>query len=167
MLLPTDIYVNGKKTFGFEVIGKAGANCADIDSVINILAPLIKTFANKTGNSNGNLIVHRGVSSQKLGANLGYASFKSSGSKSIIRGTIYESEKADYLTLMHEFEHILGLDHPRKLYPYELLIWGTGSPDNSVVNYHIGEQIPQQIEPGHIYLKLGRILIISAGTKIF
>ena len=143
-----------EKDIRVQVIGKSCANCPDIDSVISIISPLIEPIKIKRVKNNGNIIVYRGVEDSRMKAShLGYASFKSFDSKKIQSAIIYESENADYLTLMHEFEHVLGLNHPRKLYPYYLLIWGADSPKELVNEYHIAEKIPEQVEHGHIYFK--------------
>lgn len=142
------------KEIRVEVIGTPGPNAANIDSVIKIIEPLIAPVKIKRVKTNGNLIVYRGVSKNQYKGFLGFATYNSSAhTKKIQNGIIYEMENAKYLTLMHEFEHVLGLNHPQKAYPFGLLIWGQDSPGKASDNYNVEKHSPLELEPGHYHFK--------------
>lgn len=136
-----------------QVIGEACPNCPDIDIIINDIAPLIAPLKIMKVKKNGNVIIHRGVDDNKFNGFRGYATIKSLPSKGIKSAVIYETKTAKYSTLMHEFEHVLGLNHPRKVYPYDLLIWGESSPKCPEKKYHFESDTPENPEPGHYYFK--------------
>ena len=85
------------KDIRVQVIGTPGPRCANIDSVIKIIEPLIAPLKISRVQSNGNLIVHRGIESDTLKDYRGFAEYQSlKQKKSIQKGVIYESQKAGY-----------------------------------------------------------------------
>lgn len=104
----------------------------EVDSIISILAPLIAPLKIERVNKNGNLHVYRRVdkiiSSKHAQVNpacingMAKLNTQSIHSWSIDQATIYDGYHSDSQTLMHEFEHALGLAHPIKLYPYYVTI---------------------------------------------
>lgn len=106
---------------------------AEVDSVITILAPLIAPLKIERVRSGGNLHVYRKVPeviSSKLKSQPypiclnGMSKLNGSTSRSwaISFACIYDGCHASSQTLLHEFEHALGLDHPIRLYPYYVTI---------------------------------------------
>ncbi|MBF0647483.1 hypothetical protein IR083_01460 [Dysgonomonas sp. GY75] len=102
----------------------------EVDSVIAILAPLIAPVKMERVTNGGNLHVYRRVPevvSNKLPQSIclngmSKVNRRSSYSWSINFAMIYDGCHASSQTLMHEFQHALGLDHPIKLYPYYVTI---------------------------------------------
>jgi hypothetical protein len=106
---------------------------AEVDSVIALLAPLVAPLKMERVNAGGNLHVYRKVKDiipsrtkylphsvcingmTKIGARASY-------SWAIDSAAIYDCDHADPQTLLHEFQHALGLTHPVRLYPYYITI---------------------------------------------
>lgn len=106
---------------------------AEVDSVIALLAPLIAPVKISRVNDGGNLLVYRKVKEivssrtkylprsacingmTRIGARADY-------SWAIDSAAIYDGHNADPQTLLHEFQHALGLAHPVRLYPYYVTI---------------------------------------------
>jgi hypothetical protein len=106
---------------------------AEVDSVIALLAPLIAPLKMERVYSGGNLHVYRKVKDitptrtkhlphsvcingmTTIGARASY-------SWAIDSASIYDCRHADPQTLLHEFQHALGLAHPVRLYPYYVTI---------------------------------------------
>ncbi|MBK5721874.1 hypothetical protein JGH11_13420 [Dysgonomonas sp. Marseille-P4677] len=106
---------------------------AEVDSVIAILAPLLAPIKIERVRSGGNLHVYRKVSevvSHKIKSHprpvclngMAKINGKSDRSWSINYACIYDGAHSNSQTLLHEFEHALGLDHPIKLYSYYVTI---------------------------------------------
>lgn len=106
---------------------------AEVDSVIAMLAPLIAPVKIERVYSGGNLHVYRKVKEivpsrtkylppavcingmTKIGG-------RAAHTWAIDSATIYDGYHADPQTLLHEFEHAIGLAHPVRLYPYYVTI---------------------------------------------
>lgn len=108
---------------------------SEVDSAIAIIAPLIAPLKIERVSSGGNLFIFRNVriipSTRKPPDTLkGLTQInpESMYSWSIEQAYIYDRYHSDGLTLMHELEHALGLNHPTKIYSSALTIgWGTTS----------------------------------------
>lgn len=121
-----------KKDIKVEIINIAELDkysIAEVDSVIAILAPLIEPIKIKRVEKDGNLHVHRKVQQvtpskpEKNCLNgLARINKKTPYSWEISYACIYDGCEASSQTLMHEFQHALGLSHPIKLYSYYLTI---------------------------------------------
>jgi len=106
---------------------------AEVDSVIALLAPLVAPLKMERVHSGGNLLVYRNVEEiipsrtksiphavtingmTKIGGKMAHT-------WAIDSASIYDGKYADPQTLLHEFEHAIGLAHPVRLYPYYLTI---------------------------------------------
>lgn len=110
---------------------------AEVDSVIAILAPLIAPLKIERVYSDGNLIVYRNVK-QIPETELGERRSNANGlarvgrravySWSIESACIYDCDHSHPHTLMHEFEHALGLEHPSRTYSCYLTIGRSAVP---------------------------------------
>jgi len=105
----------------------------EVDSIIALLAPLVAPLKMERVHSGGNLHVYRNVtrvqSSKSPGEykpryvnGVSKINRKTPYSWSITHARVYDACGAQCQTLLHEFEHALGLDHPINLYPYYLTI---------------------------------------------
>lgn len=101
----------------------------EVDSVIAILAPLIAPLKIERVRRDGNLHVYRRV--EKVNPSkpepfclngLARINKVKPYSWDITYASIYDGCEASSQTLMHEFEHALGLNHPIKLYSYYVTI---------------------------------------------
>ncbi len=106
---------------------------AEVDSVIAIFAPLIAPLKIERVKKDGNLHVYRKVSKvtsskpkdqprPKYLNGLAKTNRVTRYSSNITFACIYDGQHASSQTLIHEFEHALGLNHPIKLYPYYVTI---------------------------------------------
>lgn len=103
----------------------------EVDSVIAILRPLILPINIDRVDEGGNVYVYRGVDraepsrkpARPFGVN-GLAKINECTplSREIRYAHIYDAKQAHTQTLMHEFEHVLGLEHPFRIYDYYLTI---------------------------------------------
>ncbi|WP_163273808.1 hypothetical protein [Dysgonomonas sp. 511] len=101
----------------------------EVDSIIAILAPLIAPVKIQRVESGGNLHVYRRVEridplkpEKYCPRGLARINKTSAYSWDINFAIIFDGCDASSQTLMHEFEHALGLNHPIKLYPYYITI---------------------------------------------
>ena len=105
----------------------------EVDSIIAILAPLVAPLKMERVSRNGNLHVYRNVTSVKSSKphhvpkpkyvnGIAKINSKSPYSWSIRHAIVYDGCGNQCQTLLHEFEHALGLDHPINMYPYYLTI---------------------------------------------
>ena len=112
---------------------------AEVDSVIAILAPLIAPLKMERVLSDGNLLVYRKVKEVKSRKiknkpkhicinGIALLGGRSAYSWGIDFAYIYDRHDAEPQTLMHEFEHALGLAHPINLYPFYLTIGRSAIP---------------------------------------
>jgi len=106
---------------------------AEVDSIIAILAPLIAPIKIERVDKNGNLHVYRHVKTVKSVTpsshlkpkyvnGLTQINKKTPYNWNITYACIYDAQNASSQTLLHEFQHALGLDHPIKPYPYYVTI---------------------------------------------
>ncbi|MFV0417994.1 MAG: hypothetical protein ACK5KT_04560 [Dysgonomonas sp.] len=106
---------------------------AEVDSIIAILAPLIIPLKIERVEKNGNIHVYRHVNSIKSATphslskpkyvnGLTQINKKTPYNWNITFACIYDGPSTTAQTLLHEFEHALGLGHPFKPYPYYLTI---------------------------------------------
>lgn len=105
----------------------------EVDSIIAILAPLIAPLKLERVDKNGNIHVYRHVKSTKSATphslskpkyvnGLTQINKKTPYNWNITFACIYDGPSTTAQTLLHEFEHALGLGHPFKPYPYYLTI---------------------------------------------
>lgn len=106
---------------------------AEVDSIIAILAPLIAPVKIERVERNGNLHVYRHVKRIKSATppsifkpkyvnGLTQINKKTPYNWNITFACIYDGPSTTAQTLLHEFEHALGLGHPFKPYPYYVTI---------------------------------------------
>jgi hypothetical protein len=125
-----------------EIKGYPGPKAGSIDSVINEIAPLIKPLNIEIVKEKGNLVVERGVYNvlDKLMKTATGRAEVNPGivNPAITKARIIERRKAGTKTLLHELEHVIGLRHPRKSYPFLMKIIGQNSPqsDYNYINNH-------------------------------
>lgn len=105
------------------------ASIAEVDTIIAILAPLIAPLKMERVRGGGNLHVYRKVKRvnptkpEPFCLNgMARINKKSLYSWDISFVQVFDGCDASSQTLMHEFEHALGLNHPIKLYPYYVTI---------------------------------------------
>ncbi|WP_029902305.1 hypothetical protein [Prevotella sp. 10(H)] len=123
-----------------ENIAELGDEAVDeVDSVISILRPLIAPLKIERVSEKGNVIVHKNVEltlinkpRQKPTYTNGIARINEATDHSwnINFAHIYDGPTTGTQTLMHEFEHILGLEHPMMLYEYYLTIGRSSIPQH-------------------------------------
>ena len=108
---------------------------AEVDSAIAVIAPLIAPLKIERVYSNGNLLVYRNVKefpeAETDGHNpngLAVVDPRPNYSWGIQSARIYDSYSSHSHTLMHEFEHSLWLEHPRKTYSTYLTIGRSAIP---------------------------------------
>ena len=133
-----------------QVIGKSD-HLPKIEEIIDVLNPLIAPLKIILVEDNANVIVRRGLLEhpRAIGNILGYAQpYINWWDGVIYKWEIIEMDWASRTTLMHEFEHVLGLSHPRKNNSLHFVMVG---PDSNV-SYHVGEPPPNP-EPGHVYFE--------------
>ncbi|MBF0647484.1 hypothetical protein IR083_01465 [Dysgonomonas sp. GY75] len=143
-----------------EDTGKLDKNViAEVDSVITLLRPLIVPLRIERVPDNGNVIVYKNVKSapankprQKPIFVNGIARINEAIDHAweINFAHIYDGRESGTQTLMHEFEHMLGLEHPMMLYEYYLTIGRSAIPQHysayggwlrfQGVPYYISEQ---------------------------
>ena len=111
----------------------------EVDSIIAILSPLIAPLSMERVNSGGNLHIYRAVDTAPLSSRPrkivhlnGLAKINSETPLSwdIKYAHIYDGKHVRTQTLMHEFEHALGLEHPFRLYEYYLTIGRSAIPQH-------------------------------------
>lgn len=99
----------------------------EVDSVIAIFAPLIAPLKIERVEKGGNLHVYRKVNcvaGNKYSGKWHYLNGlsrinkKTAYSWDISFACVYDGYNADSQTLIHEFQHALGLDHPINLYSF-------------------------------------------------
>lgn len=160
---------------------------AEIDSVIAILAPLITPLKIERVWTNGNVHIYRNIHKVALSdytPNIPIA-LKGLTKKNkesdifwdITHASVYVREGAHTQTILHEFEHVLGLEHPLHIYPYYVTIGRSVIPEilypeteyiNFIQSFYISEQektairmlYSKQINPGlkkSIFLEKMRI----------
>lgn len=108
---------------------------ADVDSAIAVFAPLIAPLKIKRVKSGGNLLVYKdipGIQSKdtrgKHANGLAVVERPAMYSWSIKSAQVYDCRRSHTHTLMHEFEHALGLEHPACLYHQYLTIGRSAIP---------------------------------------
>jgi len=104
---------------------------SDVDSCISILSPLIKPLKIKRVVSGGNLsIIFMNRLPLQMGMAMGYCKLNNLWLSSNINSVeLYIlKNQSDASILLHEFEHALGLAHPKRKYPYLLNICGREQP---------------------------------------
>ncbi|MBB4036986.1 hypothetical protein GGR21_002900 [Dysgonomonas hofstadii] len=105
----------------------------EVDSIISLLAPLIAPLKIERVRKDGNLHVYRNVTHVKSSKphhvpkpkyvnGISKINSKSRFSWSIDFAIVYAGCGNQCQTLLHEFEHALGLDHPINMYSYYLTI---------------------------------------------
>lgn len=105
----------------------------EVDSIIAILTPLIAPLTIERVEKNGNLHVYRHVNSvvsatphshlkPKYINGLTQINKKTPYNWNITYACIYDAPSTTAQTLLHEFEHAIGLGHPFKPYPFYLTI---------------------------------------------
>ncbi|MDU1889461.1 MAG: hypothetical protein E6767_02120 [Dysgonomonas sp.] len=103
---------------------------AEVDSIIAIFAPLIAPLKIERVEGDGNLHVYRKVtciSGPRNGKRwylngLARINKRTTYSWDINFACVYDSYNGTSQTLIHEFQHALGLDHPINLYPFYVTI---------------------------------------------
>ncbi|MFV0330246.1 MAG: hypothetical protein ACK5KL_10585 [Dysgonomonas sp.] len=108
------------------------SSIAEVDSVIAILEPLIAPLKIERVWNNGNVYVYRKVDKVRLSdyhtnvpvalKGLTQKNKESDSSWEINFASVYVREGANTQTLLHEFEHVLGLEHPLRIYPFYITI---------------------------------------------
>lgn len=141
----TDIKVEVK-----NLQGKNSESITEVDSIISILAPLIAPLKIERVKKNGNLIVYRGVTYAPVSVKSGRVKYLNGLSRvnepsrtswDIYYASIYHgNSNGGTQTLMHEFEHALGLDHPIKIYPFYVTIGRSVIPSGFVSDPISSEQ---------------------------
>jgi hypothetical protein len=120
-----------------EIVQKEKLNkeeIADIDSIIDIIKPLIFPVKIYKVTNDGNFRIHRkveklpGVSENSMGIGCTKLN-KWTESLNINSVDIYEPILTSSNVLLHEFLHGLGLSHPEKMYPFKMVIKGTEAPE--------------------------------------
>lgn len=106
-----------------------------MDSVIAVFAPLITPLKIERVHKGGNLIVYRNMNEIKYAethythANgLAIVERPFMYTWDIESAQVYDSHYSHPHTLMHEFEHALGLEHPEKVYYNYLTIGRSAIP---------------------------------------
>jgi len=105
----------------------------EVDSIISLLAPLVAPLKMERVHKNGNLHVYRNVTKVKSSKphsvpkpkyvnGIAKINSKSRFSWSINFAIVYDGCGNQCQTLLHEFEHALGLDHPINMYSFYLTI---------------------------------------------
>lgn len=146
----------------------------EVDSVIAILAPLIAPLKIERVWTDGNVYVYRNVHKIKLSEHHPIVPVALKGLTkrnkdsdflwSIYFASVYVQEGAHTQTLLHEFQHVLGLEHPLRIYPYYVTIGRSIIPDvlyddelaKSDIPFYMSEQektsikmlYSHQIKPG-------------------
>lgn len=107
----------------------------EVDSAIAVLAPLIAPLKIERVHSGGNLLVYRNVEEIPLTEIEGHdpngaavIGRRPNYSWNIESARIYDRNCSHSHTLMHEFEHALGLEHPSKTYSIYLTIGRSAIP---------------------------------------
>lgn len=125
----TDINVEINNIDSMDVM-----HIADVDSCIAILSPLIKPLKIRRVKSGGNLkIFYVNKMPLQMGMGMGYCKLNNSWFSSSINNVELDILKImpppEASILLHEFEHALGLAHPkRKHYPFILNICSPQAP---------------------------------------
>lgn len=119
---------------------------AEVDSVIAILAPLIAPLKIERVLSDGNLHVYRHVDYAPVSNDppahvrylegLAQTNSETEYSSDIRFAALYDATSSISQALMHEFEHVLGLEHPSQFYPYYLTIGETVMPQHIYLDNH-------------------------------
>jgi hypothetical protein len=109
---------------------------SDVDSMIAIVRPLIKPVKICRVEKNGNFRIHRNVEESRYATTTGYTFTNNYfwGYK-LTSVDVYEKKGHHERTLFHEFLHGLGLAHPRKEYPYNLIMEPYGHRFETVEEY--------------------------------
>lgn len=148
---------------------------AEVDSVISILTPLVAPLKIERVSANGNVHIYRRVKtaptsrSGKKGIPLkGIARINEEAEYDweIRNAQIYDSPGSGTQTLMHEFEHVLGLEHPLRIYPYYLTIGRSANPQHysSYREWHVFKDVPYYLsEQEKVVIKMLYSSEIKAG----
>ncbi len=132
---------------------------SEVDSIIAILAPLIAPLKIERVWTNGNVHVYRNVRRVMLSDHHPVVPIALKGLTkrnketdlfwNIYFARVYVREGAHSQTLLHEFLHVLGLEHPLRIYPYYVTIGRSIIPDvlygekelaKSAIPFYMSEQ---------------------------
>jgi len=146
----------------------------EVDSIISLLAPLVAPLKMERVKRDGNLHVYRKVThvtsskphhvpKPRYVNGIAKINSKSRYSWSIDFAVVYDGCGSQCQTLLHEFEHALGLDHPINMYSFYLTIGRSVIPQYFSSKEEIQEFLAQ---PYYLSEQEKRVIKMLYSTEI-